>query len=393
MIRVAEKKNCCGCGACAQKCPKRCIRMAADDEGFLYPEVDLDSCVSCGICEKVCPVLNFRPGEDTVKGAYAAYAKDTPLRMKSSSGGMFSVFAKVILDNGGVVFGAAFDEDFSVHHISAEDEEGLAPIRKSKYTQSRTEDTFISVKEYLQAGRWVLYTGTGCQISGLKRFLGAEYENLYTIDVLCEGVPSPNVWRRYLERQEKRFGAPVVRVDFRGKKEDSGWSKFETKLEFANSKKYSCNNAEDPFMQTFLNAVCLRPSCYACKFKGLGRDSDISIGDCWGIEKRMPDMDDDRGTSIVLVHSDKGQALLNVTKEMLVVRPDDVDKILPPYYSSRRSMMKNPHRDRFMREFHAGAGMDRLAEMSKPTFGDVFKRKVISTWILVRRILTRKRAP
>ena len=389
MIHIAEKKNCCGCGACAQKCPKRCIRMVADDEGFLYPEVDLDNCVSCGLCEKVCPVLNFRPGEDTVKGAYAAYAKDTPLRMKSSSGGMFSVFAKMILDSGGVVFGAAFDEDFLVHHISAEDEEGLDPICKSKYTQSRTEDTFIRVKEYLQTGRRVLYTGTSCQISGLKRFLGAEYEDLYMIDVLCAGVPSPNVWKRYLESQEKRFGAPVIRINSRRKRVDGGWKRYEFEQEFSNSKKYRCYNREDPFMKIFLNAACQRPSCYTCKFKGLGRDSDISIGDCWGIGKRMPDMDDDRGTSIVLVHSDKGQALLNAIKERIVVRSDDVDKILSPLYPSRRLLI-NSNRDRFMREFHAGAGMDRLAEISKPTFGDVFKRKVISIWILLRRKITRK---
>lgn len=314
MISINEKKKCCGCNACVQKCPKQCIVMREDVEGFLYPVVDQSECVGCGLCEKACPILNAKAEHQEVT-AYAAFANDDNIRMKSSSGGLFTLFARQILSDNGIVFGAAFDQNFMVHHIAIETEEELIKLQGSKYLQSRIENTYQEAERYLKFGRKVLYTGMACQIAGLKKFLGKEYELLYTVDVLCHGVPSPKVWRRYLDYQEKCHGGAVTRTFFRQK--DFGWKTYALKLQFNNLSAYEQIFSRDLFMQMFLSNICLRPSCHACKFKGLDRPSDITIGDSWGIENYMPEMDDDKGTSVVLVHSLNGQKLFANCKTRL----------------------------------------------------------------------------
>lgn len=293
MIQINDKKDCCGCGACMLSCPSECISLKEDKEGFLYPHVNAELCINCGACERSCPVLNCELSEGVLPDAYVAYADDDVLRENSSSGGMFSLFAENILNSGGVVFGAAFDSDFTVHHIVVESVDELSKLRGSKYLQSRTENAFKEAEDYLKSGRKVLYTGTACQIAGLKRYLKRDYTNLYTVDVLCHGVPSPKVWKKYLEEQEKTHGAAVRRTFFRNKK--YGWKTYAVSLDFSNETVYERIFKEDSFMKLFLGNICLRPSCHDCKFKGLSRPSDITIGDCWGIEKIMSDMDDDKG--------------------------------------------------------------------------------------------------
>ena len=205
MIRVNDKKECCGCNACVQSCPKKCIVMARDEEGFLYPEVDYSQCVECGLCEKACPILNAEKKQDMVLKCYVAYAKDESIRLQSSSGGVFTLLAEAILQKQGIVFGASLDENMQVKHISIDNVADLSLLRGSKYVQSDIGNTYIEVKKNLENGRQVLFSGTACQIAGLKQYLRKDFENLYTIDILCHGVPSPKVWDLYLQWQKEEM--------------------------------------------------------------------------------------------------------------------------------------------------------------------------------------------
>lgn len=203
MIDIKEKKECCGCNACAQRCPKSCITMREDSEGFLYPEVDKEICIDCGICEKVCPVM-YQGNKRKPLAVYAVKHKNNEIRLSSSSGGVFTALAESVIDEGGVVFGAKFDDNWCVVHSYSETKEGLAAFRGSKYLQSRIGDSFKKVECFLKANRKVLFSGTPCQIAGLKRFLRKEYDNLLTVDFVCHGVPSPGVWREYLNEETAR---------------------------------------------------------------------------------------------------------------------------------------------------------------------------------------------
>ena len=368
MIHITDKTQCCGCGACEQICPKHCIKMIVDEEGFWYPKVNETECTKCGLCERVCPVLNAKQinCNDVSKiHTYLAYITDTDLRMKSSSGGMFTLLAEQVLSEGGVVFGAAFDEKFLVHHIKVEDRDGLSALRGSKYLQSRIEHCYRETKEELLAGRKVLFTGTACQIAGLYGYLGKDHENLITVDVLCHGVPSPAVWRRYLDEQEALYGAAVRRTFFRSK--NSGWKTFALLLEFSNNKAYESILSKDRFMQMFLRNICLRPSCHNCKFKGMDRPSDISIGDAWGVEKHSPEMDDNRGTSVVLLHTSKGIQLFDKLRADLICKVRDLDTALPPRSDSRKSVTPHYNRKKFFQKFTRGFPTTKLVKLTNPT--------------------------
>lgn len=362
-VRLTKKADCCGCGACQQSCPKNCITMEPDGEGFLYPKVDESICVDCGLCEKVCPILLVRRSQPSAVDAYAAYVPDEQLRQCSSSGGVFSVLAKEILGRGGVIAGAAFDEDFSVRHILVEKDEDMNRLRGSKYVQSRMEDTYIQIQSLLKQGKSVLFTGVGCQVAGLKAFLGRDYDNLYTVDVLCHGVPSPKVWKQYLAQQEQHFGAATVAASFRDKRK--GWKSFSMVLNFENQKQYHEILDLDAYMRLFLANICLRPSCHSCRFKEFPRLSDLTIGDAWGIEKHMPDLDDDRGTSVVLANSSKGQSLWDTVVGDLVFRPGELDILLPRDADSRRSVKPHPNRSRFFAALDRGKTMAQLCKLAR----------------------------
>lgn len=383
MIKITEKKNCCGCGACMQACPRSCITMVEDSEGFAYPQVDENRCVQCGLCRRVCPMeQEHRAG---TAEAWAAWAKEDALRQMSSSGGVFSLIARQILNRGGVVFGAAFTEEFSVRHESAENEEQLARLRGSKYAQSSTETTFRQVKEALEAGRPVLYSGVACQIAGLRAFLGKDDPQLWTVDVLCHGVPSPKLWRQYLKNMETRFGSRVCAVSFRCK--DTGWKGYSMRLAFENGAVYSKPHGQDPFFHFFLEDICLRPSCHSCRFKDLPRVSDITLGDAWGISGYLPDMDDDKGTSVILVNTEKGGALLEEIKGSLILRQGETDRLLPPNADSRRSVPVHPRRREFFAALKQDMDIEALEKFRKKTLlqkGVSFGKRTL------RRILKRR---
>lgn len=363
MIRITNAADCCGCGACADICPKRCITMEQDGEGFFYPVTDPARCIDCGLCERVCPMQKkptAQPGE--VK-AYAAFATEDDLRGKSSSGGLFTLLAEEILSRGGCVAGAAFDDEFSVHHILVENVRDLEKLRGSKYVQSRMEDTYLCVKEQLQKGRPVLFTGVGCQVAGLKAYLGKEYDNLYTVDVLCHGVPSPKVWSKYVAEQEKNQGSKLKAASFRHKR--MGWKKFSMVMDFESGARYAQLIGTDPYMRAFLANICLRPSCHSCRFKAVPRLSDLTIGDAWGIEKHMPELDDDRGASVILINSEKGQKLFDRISSRLVCRQGSLNTLLPPDADSRRAVRPHPNRAKFFAGLEQGQSLEQLTALTR----------------------------
>ena len=340
MIEVKEKYECCGCEACVQACPKQCISFEEDAEGFRYPLVDKSACIDCGLCERVCPVLNQAEARKPLS-VFAAKNRNEKELLESSSGGVFVLLAKAVLKEGGVVFGARFDKDWNVVHSYAETEYEAKAFMGSKYVQSRIGNSYAEAKGFLTAGRKVLFTGTSCQIAGLKRYLRKDYDNLLTADVICHGVPSPKVWRMYLKEIKKNarqgensVSSPITRhvserdtrtngdakvtgISFRDKQ--LGWKKFSFALTLAeasadgkkNTVSFSHIHREDPFMKLFLKNVILRPSCNHCPAKSGRSMSDITIADFWGIEKVLPEFDDHRGVGLVLVHSEKGQDMIH----------------------------------------------------------------------------------
>ena len=321
MIIISNKEKCCGCGACAQSCPVSCISMKPDEEGFLYPSADVSTCVECGRCTQVCPMPEYGDTgrkkqeecfEDT--RAFGGFSQNDQVRRESSSGGIFTLFAEAVLSEGGVVYGAGMDPDLKVVHCKAETVEELAPLRKSKYVQSETGNAFTEVREYLRSGRKVLFVGTACQTAGLRSFLGGEDQLLITCDFICHGVPSPLVFRKYLDWLGKKRGSRVTAFEFRNKRvpwNQSGQQKGTIIRYEDGGEECHIPAFRDPFMNAFLSDICLRPSCGACPFKGLpGGYSDLTIADFWGAGKAAPDLCDPLGTSLILVHSEKGLRLM-----------------------------------------------------------------------------------
>ena len=315
MIGNMKKSECCGCGACYNICPKKAIEMIEDEEGFKYPKINEEKCVKCGLCEKICPSLNSQitSRENVEIKTIGTYSNDLENRNNSSSGGIFSELARYIIEEkNGVVYGAGFDEKFKVIQQEISETKNLEKFRGSKYVQSDTLETYSEVKEYLEKGKYVLYTGTPCQIMGLKSYLRKPYDRLYTCDIICHGVPSPKVFRKYIYEMENEYQSKVTSISFRNKK--YGWNIFSMKIEFENGKEYIAKLTEDKFMQGFLKNIYLRPSCYKCKFSTLPRNADISIGDFWGVEKKYEEFRDDKGTSILLLNTNKGYEIFDKIK-------------------------------------------------------------------------------
>ena len=269
MIQIRDKSKCCGCAACVQRCPKQCISFKKDSEGFLYPEADASLCIECRLCEKVCPILQ-EPHSHIPKQCYAAINPNEDVRKNSSSGGIFTAIATTVLSEGGVVFGARFDTDWSVIHDHTETLEGLAAFQGSKYLQSRVGNTYQQAEKFLKEGRKVLFSGTPCQISGLHHFLRKEYSNLLTVDFICHGVPSPSVWQQYLLETKKQHSIEqITNISFRNK--SNGWKKYRFTIEWINHKKeknifseFSYQNIYHLTSSTFSNSLITSSPVFAC---------------------------------------------------------------------------------------------------------------------------------
>lgn len=306
MINIIEKRDCCGCGACAQKCLKQCITLKQDNEGFLYPDVDTESCINCGLCEKVCPVLNPYKASNSIQ-TFAAINNDEKIRKESSSGGIFTLLAESVINQGGVVFGARYDEEWQVTLDYTDTIEGLSAFRGSKYVQARTGETYKQCEKFLKEGCKVLFSGTSCQIAGLKHFLSKEYVNLLTVDVVCHGTPSPKVWKLYLKEVVDNL-SDIKNISMRDK--SRGWKQFSFVMNYSKRDKMltlSVPFSKNDYMQAFLKNMILRPSCYNCPAKEFKCGSDMTIADYWGIQNVAPEMNDDRGTGLVLINTEKGR--------------------------------------------------------------------------------------
>lgn len=357
MIEIREKKDCCGCGACANVCPAGCIAMEADEEGFLYPKIDAAACVGCGLCEKVCPVLHSGEDRPFDQTAWLLQYRGAAVRRESTSGGAFTAIARYVLERGGVVFGAAFDEKLRVHHRGVEKGRDLSAFRGSKYVQSDTGSSFRQVRDLLQAGRLVCYSGTPCQIEGLLGYLQKPYENLLTVDVVCHAVPSPLVWDRYLEMQEARLGRKIGDAKFRDKHFGYQYSTM-TLLDEAGEEIYAQGIDTDPMLRAFFSDICDRPSCYACSFKKRYRKSDFTIWDCYPVYAFDKRLDDDKGTSRVLIHTDKGRRVFEEIRGLCRVLEVEPDRLTAGVREMFHSVNGNPRREEF---FEDAACMDAAA--------------------------------
>lgn len=349
---LADKNQCTGCTACANICPKSCIEMKEDDEGFAQPVIDNSKCISCLACERVCPILSNRTPKDEETKAYAALSKNDETRLESSSGGIFSELAKLILQSNGIVYGAKYDDDFKVIHTGIEDIESLKELRGAKYSQSDLSTIFQTIKTQLNNGRQVLFSGTPCQIGGLKAFLKKDYDNLYCIDFVCHGVPSPLVWKKYIEYRSQVDADNQVPEYINLRNKESGWSHYSYQVEFAYSKSnhYLCQNDKDLYMSLFVNNYILRRSCSNCYYKGYSHESDITLGDFWGIWDILPSMDDNKGTSVVFTHSNKGEKLLNSAAIHLQFNPVTLDQATMMNPSLLKSSHPKENRERVLKE-------------------------------------------
>ena len=336
MIDIQDKSQCCGCGACAQRCPQACISMREDERGFLYPVVDRDACVDCHLCEQACPFLN-RGEEQQTLACFAAKHADETIRHKSSSGGIFSIFAQRVIDNQGVVFGARFNEKWEVVHGCAESMEQLEAFRGSKYVQSVIGDAFVQALMFLKQGREVLFTGTPCQIAGLKLYLRHDYPNLIAVEVACHGVPSPGLWRNYLQGRQD-----VTHVNFRDK--STGWRDYSVVIG-----KQKKRHDDDDYMACFLSNHSMRESCFNCPAKQGRSCADILIADLWGAKDFPGLQNDDKGMSAILVHSNRGLDFIRQCG--MDQTPVDAGMVVKHNASIQRSAAKPADYDAFWKKY------------------------------------------
>ncbi len=360
MSLLPSKHLCTGCSACYAICPRNAISMHADSEGFIYPDLNANLCVKCGLCRTVCPALNQASGR-TPLIVYAAVAKDDAIREKSSSGGVFSLLANKVLHGGGVVFGAAFNHnDWHVYHRGIDNAEDLDELRGSKYVQSEIRDTYRQVKSILISGREVLFSGTPCQVAGLRRYLSVGNipdEKLLLVDVVCHAVPSPLVWRKYLEKRVSSIGigrvgelGKIRTVSFRRK--NLGWKRFSVSLGFANAMEYLKVFSDDSFMRGCLAELYNRKSCHNCPSKSLKSGSDLTIADYWGIEEKFPQLDDDKGASLVLANTEKGLLLLSAIQDLVILHKSDYEHSRKTNPAIFCSTMPHRSRDKFFEKLH-----------------------------------------
>lgn len=359
-IRAINKQDCTGCHACYNKCPAQAIKMLPDSEGFLYPFIEEDKCVHCGLCLNSCPVWK-KPDNYKEKIAYAAYAKEKKEHASSSSGGVFAVFARYFLSHGGYVCGAAFDEKLVLKHILTNSETDLMKIKGTKYIQSEIADTYAKVKDLLDKGKKVLFSGTPCQVGGLKAYLNNEYNNLLTIDLICHGVPSPEVFRKYL--LEIGGENAVQRMSFRDKQQ--GISNVYLTYELSNGETIQEEYSSSEYIKGFIQNLIIRPSCFNCRFKGKDRCSDITIGDYWGLNDFHPEMVTKMGTSAVLVHSKQGRVFFEVVKNELIYTESKPESIAFWNTCLEKSVEYNPSREVFFANSEEMSVKDRIKKLYK----------------------------
>lgn len=349
MIEVTEKQNCCGCTACVAVCPKNCIEMKEDIEGFLYPEVNQSNCIHCNACDRVCPILNVKEKKPFEQIAYIVQNKDKEILRESTAGGAFTSIAEYVIRQGGVVCGVSIDENYRVKHIFAESKDELGRFRNSKYVQSDINGAYQKVKEYLAKGRLVCFSGTPCQVEGLLHYLNKEYENLITVDVVCRAVPSPGVWKKYIEYEKQKNGK-IRSVRFRDKSLGYQYSTMEIKMEDGRVARGGIES--QTWLRMFFSGMIIRPSCTRCEFRNQYRNSDFTIWDCFNSYKIDKSFNEDVGTTRILLHTDKAVSVFNKISSTFVAKRITIEEAV----SGVKEMVESPascsNRNTFFEDFN-----------------------------------------
>lgn len=330
MIDIKDKKDCCGCNACGDVCRQEAITFLSDNEGFWYPQVNKDKCTDCHLCEKICPMLNIgslKHNDWDEPKVYGGYNKDIVIRFDSTSGGLYSLLAQAMYKQKGYVSGAVYSENFQVFNFISNDKKDLKRLRSSKYVQSNAEGIYKTIKQLLVSGEKVLACGSPCQMAALRSYLRKNYDNLLVVDFLCRATNSPKVFEKYKESLEARYGSKIIAI--KDKNKDHGWHSLARKITFEDGKVYYGEGHEDDFRRGYHGNVFERPSCYECKFKGFPRMSDITLGDFWGIGNVDPSLEQNLGTSLIMINSQKGLDYFEKVKEKLVVKEFTLRDIIP----------------------------------------------------------------
>lgn len=348
MIVINNKNECCGCSSCASVCPKECIIMRQDEEGFLYPEVNKDQCIECHKCENVCPFLNETDNAPRLD-VYAGYILNEEIRINSSSGGIFTAIAENIIEQNGLVYGVTMDANCrSCRYIKVENKSELHYLRGSKYIQCNPVGIYREVKKSLFDGKKVFFSGTPCQVNGLKKYLKKDYDNLFCLDFICHGVPSPMVWEKYVDHIERKKKKKVIGVDFRSKK--ISWSKFGFNINMKAKQLFISKNSSS-FFNFFMRDLCLRPSCYQCQAKKK-RMADVTIGDFWGIEDVLPEMNDEKGVSLIIVRSLAGKEMMDNIQNKVKLKKTEYEKAVMDNKAEYRSVSCPNERVQFFKDMN-----------------------------------------
>lgn len=349
-----QKYDCCGCTACVSICPKQAIEMEADKEGFLYPQINLRLCVECGLCQKTCSFQDTYKTTENFKApkVFAVKHRAETVRSNSTSGGMFTAISDKVLSCGGVVYGAGFDESMIVCHQRANDKQSCNKFRGSKYVQSEMRQVFLEIKVDLECGKKVLFTGTPCQVDGLKNFLnkaGIDKTELILCDLICHGTPSPLLFAEYLAFCEAARGKKIVNHIFRSKVE--GWHAHTEMNVFSDGEEDCKSILSQVHRNIFVSSIALRPSCHYCKYTNLRRPSDITIADFWDIDKTMPAFDDNRGVSLVLINTEKGLAAFEDVREDILFKQGNIIDCMQP--NLRKPTECSPRRVEFWEDYYS----------------------------------------
>lgn len=343
--KICDQTLCTGCQACTIVCPKNCISMEQNQNGFYYPVINPGKCVSCGKCQRACPVVNRYKDDNQEPQCFIAFNRDEKTRRNSSSGGVYAGLAKFIIDGSGIVFGVALDADQKCSIVSCDSMEAVKRTYASKYVQADVRDTYKEAEMYLKEGKKVLYSGTSCQIGGLYAYLGKEYENLITVDLICHGVPSPKAWEEYKDSIEREYDSKIQNVNFRCK--DTGWRVYALAAQMYNGKAVVEKVTENIYLRAFITHLTIRPSCYNCAFKQIHRQADITLGDFWAVNKWKKDLDDNKGISSVFLHSEKGKMLFDSIQSQYVTEKIDFFQAIMDNSSYLISKEPSPYQSLF----------------------------------------------
>lgn len=332
MIQLIRKEDCCGCTACESICGKNAIVLKADEEGFLYPDVNKAKCVDCHLCEKVCPIITRKNGVKELDSQhfYAVRHKDTDVLMNSSSGGAFSAFARIVFDKGGVVYGAAYDDNMVVRHVAIDKMEDLWKLRGSKYVQSDTRGVYKDIRLLLNYGRLVLFSGTPCQVQGLRNYLKKEEKGLLTIDLICHAVSSPMLFHNYIDYLQDKYKHRITWMNMRDKTKKGWVHNSPVKIWLDNGKSCWIKNNMVSWISVFSSHLTNRPSCHECKFSNLARTGDITLADFWDEKKSHPEFFSKKGTSTCILNTDKGKMFFEKIKDKLEVLEVTKDASMQP---------------------------------------------------------------